>query len=181
MRIRPFIKPLLLDAVSIIFAYLLALFPFLWLDIYFRHGTDLIAPFRVVLVASVVHMSGLILFKGYQTASNYSDKARRVVAGMVASTLLLLALTEAFIFRTHIVIMVAGSLMATFLLIIIRSKEAAIRVAIVFVAIAIMIVPFEFVVRSVFPQPRFSSDLPYYPNIWLDRTIDLSGVKTSDT
>src|SRR5260221_4976300 len=179
MRIRPFIKPLFLDAVSIIFAYLLALFPFLWLDIYFRHGTDLMAPSRVVLLAFAVHIRGLMLFKGYQTESNYPDKVRRVIAGMVTSTLLLLVLTAASILRTHIVIMVAGSLMATFLLIIIRSKEAAIRVAIVVVAIAIMLIPFEIVLRSVFPQPRFSSDLPYYPNIRLDRTIDIGGVKTS--
>ena len=180
MRIPRLTKFLFFDAICIFCAYQAAIFPYLWLDIYWRRGASVVSPNKVALIAMAIHVVWLVVAQTYRQPQTYRQQIQRIVISTGVTMLLLMVLNVTALVSTYMPILVGGSVLATLVLIVICSKAMLMRVSISAAVVAVMLIPLEFVLRAVIPQPRFSSDLPYYPNLHLNRTIAITGVKATD-
>lgn len=180
MRVPSFLKSAVLDAIFLFVAYQIAIFPYLWLDIYWRRGASLLSPNKVTLLALAVHLVGLLAARAYQPTASLRARLVRTGVAMLVTTGLLQALNATSLVNTYALIFVVGSSLATIMLMISRSRALLVRIGIAAVVVVVMLIPLEFMLRAVIPQPRFSSDLPYYPHLRQNRTINIIGVKATD-
>lgn len=148
------------------------------------YGTPNLPAHRFVqyclLVLAMPPVAALVEYLILRRQRNFSHAAAlrvRIQVMLAAIVPLTVGLILIELVPSPLLLAAVGQGIGIFIFLLIYSRFYRTRLAVMIVTTVLMIGVLEFATRRMFPQPIFNTRLPYYPNVEINRTVNLKGVK----